>query len=153
MEISIGKRMGIEFLIGKLFYMKIIFIWKRMPYALEIPEVWQGSDIFKIMTKDIETYLKVPNWIPAGYVDSREDNKEDADRSWGAFYSWVDISFESIDPPYVNEKMYENLKAAYGEVDFAGTFQKGAPEVYDLYKEKFRDLIRNRLPIVDKKTG
>ena len=132
------------------FYLEEDALCFRDPRSLA--GVWQGSDIFKIMTKDIETYLKVPNWIPAGYVDSREDNKEDADRSWGAFYSWVDISFESIDPPYVNEKMYENLKAAYGEVDFAGTFQKGAPEVYDLYKEKFRDLIRNRLPIVDKKT-
>ena len=56
-------------------------------------------------------------------------------------------------PAAGQRKTYENLKAAYEEVDFVGTFRKGAPEVYDLYKEKFRDLIRNRLPIVDKKTG
>ena len=54
---------------------------------------------------------------------------------------------------YINEEAYLALKEAYGQVEWENEFETGDLKTYGLYREKFRELIENKKPFYDKKTG
>lgn len=64
--------------------------------------------------------------------------------SWGNF---------DEDVPYVEEEIFEILKAAYAEIDFKGEFKKGDLDRYDEYKAVFQKLLQNEAPFLDNETG
>ena len=64
---------------------------------------------------------------------------------------WFYYSTEEI--PYVDEETFELIRQAYDEVDYSAEFAKGNSEVYEEYKQKFRSLIQNEVPFLDKETG
>lgn len=72
---------------------------------------------------------------------------------WEGFITYVNPPDEDMNLPYVDDDSFAVLKAAYDKVDFQGEFQVGAPEVQDVYKEKFLQLLRNEAPFIDPETG
>lgn len=64
---------------------------------------------------------------------------------------WFYYSTEEIS--YVDEETFELIRQAYDEVDYSAEFAKGNSEVYEEYKQKFRSLIQNEVPFLDKETG
>ena len=55
--------------------------------------------------------------------------------------------------PFVDEETFELIREAYEEVDYSAEFEKGNPEVYEEYKQKFWYLFQNKAPFLDRKTG
>ena len=64
---------------------------------------------------------------------------------------WQYYTAEEI--PFVDEETFELIKEAYEEVDYSVKFEKGNPEVYEEYKQKFWYLFQNKAPFLDRKTG
>jgi hypothetical protein len=62
---------------------------------------------------------------------------------------------EELDFPYqfAGTDTFEFLKGTYGKIDFYGEFKKGDTQKYDLYKEKFVQLIINRKQFLDTETN
>ena len=55
--------------------------------------------------------------------------------------------------PFADEKTFETIKAAYGEIAFQGKFQQGDLELQEKYKRGFLKLLRNELPFLNQETG
>ena len=66
-------------------------------------------------------------------------------------HMWMYYEAEEI--PFVDEETFELIKEAYEEVDYSAEFEKGNPEVYEEYKQKFWYLFQNKAPFLDRKTG
>jgi hypothetical protein len=77
-----------------------------------------------------------------------EDNKR---RSYDSFSS----SFFSYDGEiqFVDEATYKIIKSAYDKIDFLGEFHTGDTDIYDLYKKKYRKLIKGEVDFYDRVTG
>ena len=75
---------------------------------------------------------------------------EFTEEGWLVCESWGNFD---EDVPYVEEEIYEILKAAYAEIDFKGEFKKGDLDKYDEYKAVFQKLLQNEAPFLDNETG
>lgn len=64
---------------------------------------------------------------------------------------WCD--YETEDIPFVDDETFALIRKAYEEVDYSAEFEKGDPEVYEEYKQKFWGLINNEVPFLDRETG
>lgn len=54
---------------------------------------------------------------------------------------------------YANEETYLALKEAYGQIEWKSEFKTGDLHVYGIYREKFRELIEDKKPFYNEKTG
>lgn len=54
---------------------------------------------------------------------------------------------------FVDEKTYAFLKKTYDEIDFAGEFQMGNLDLYDNYKEKFKEMLNCEITFTELETG
>lgn len=61
-----------------------------------------------------------------------------------------DIDMESVEP-FVDEKLWLYIKKVYDEVDYDIQFLRGDESKYDLYREQFIKLLKEEIPVVDKK--
>lgn len=61
--------------------------------------------------------------------------------------------FPYDDMEYTTEVVFKMIKGIYEEIDFYSEFEKGDLEEYDFYKEKFKQLLTNKLMLYDKNTG
>ena len=52
----------------------------------------------------------------------------------------------------VDDKVYSKLKSIYDQVDWFGTFELGDPELYDLCKMKFKELLDNERTYLNPET-
>ena len=80
--------------------------------------------------------------------ESNETNESDeAEDAALVFDRWIDFSgmsfSEELGLPYVDDETFEAIKAVYEQIDFFGEFQSGNQEVYDEYKEKYKELLEN----------
>ncbi|MDE6318693.1 MAG: hypothetical protein K2M22_03120, partial [Lachnospiraceae bacterium] len=66
-------------------------------------------------------------------------------------HMWMYYEAEEI--PFVDDETFALIREAYGEVEYSAEFEKGNPEVYEEYKQKFWRLLQNELPFMDRKTG
>ena len=64
--------------------------------------------------------------------------------------SGEDIDIESVEP-FVDEKLWRYIKKVYDEVDYDIQFLRGDELKYDLYREQFIKLLKEEIPVVDKK--
>jgi len=55
--------------------------------------------------------------------------------------------------PFADEETFERIREAYEAVDYSAEAEKGNPEVYEEYKQKFRSLVQNEVPFLDRETG
>lgn len=73
------------------------------------------------------------------------------------FDRWIDFSgtsfSEELSLPYVDDETFEAIKATYEQIDFLGEFQSGNQEVYDEYKEKYKELLENDGLVFDPEEG
>lgn len=53
----------------------------------------------------------------------------------------------------VDSTVYAQLKEIYNEIDWYGEFELGDPNVYELYKKKFKELLDNERPYWNPETG
>ena len=63
------------------------------------------------------------------------------------------ILVNEADMNYVDEQTFEALRDVYSQIDFHGDFKSGNTECYDYYKEKYFQLVNNKVPFKDKETG
>jgi len=89
--------------------------------------------------------------------DKAEESNEtkESDEAEGAarvFNHWLDF-LEERDLPYVDNETFEIIKKAYEQVDFFGEFESGNEEVYDAYKEKYKELLENDGLVFDEEAG
>lgn len=60
------------------------------------------------------------------------------------------IEIESVEP-FVDEKLWRYIKKVYDEVDYDIQFQRGDKSKYDFYREQFIKLLKEEIPVVDRK--
>lgn len=79
---------------------------------------------------------------------SEEDN-------WLVYDYWGEWtgSDAKYDLPYADDETFAIIKEAYGNVEFAGVFEKGDTSVYDDYKSVFMKLLKNEMTFYDSETG
>ena len=61
--------------------------------------------------------------------------------------------YEAEEVPFVDDETFALIREAYEEVEYSAEFEKGNPEVYEEYKQKFWSLIKNKVPFLDRETG
>ena len=61
--------------------------------------------------------------------------------------------YEAEEVPFVDDETFALIREAYEEVEYSAEFEKGNPEVYEEYKQKFWGLIKNEVPFLDRETG
>ncbi len=61
--------------------------------------------------------------------------------------------FPYDDMEYATDGVFKVIKEIYEEIDFYSEFEKGDLKQYDFYKEKFKQLLTNKVMIYDKNTG
>ena len=86
-----------------------------------------------------------------------DELKDIGEYQW-VYYSRMDLDDEwdgddEWDLPYVDDETFEMLLAAYAKIDFNGEFQRGNPELYDEYREKYWQMLQNNGPVMDKESG
>lgn len=60
---------------------------------------------------------------------------------------------ENRNLPYADDRTFERLKEAYGEVGFFGEFQQSDSETNAIYIEAFRKLVGNEVTFYDRESG
>lgn len=82
---------------------------------------------------------------------------DDTEGAARVFNHWLDFSgtsfSEDLGLPYADDETFEVIKAAYEQIDFFGEFQSGNQEVYDEYKEKYKELLDNDGLVFDPEEG
>lgn len=63
--------------------------------------------------------------------------------------SFLDFPYDNM--RFVSDDIYESIKEEYYKINFSSEFKLGNLEVYDLYKEKFKQLLDNERVYTDKK--
>jgi len=63
---------------------------------------------------------------------------------------WIYVDEEI---PFVDEEIFDMIRAAYEEMKYSAEFEKGNLEVYEEYKQKFWCLLQNEVPFRDRETG
>ncbi len=88
-------------------------------------------------------------------VSVEESNEaEDAARVYDYWTNFSGHNFsEELGLPYADDETFEMIKTAYEQVDFFGEFELGNEEVYDEYKEKYKDLLENDRLVFDEEAG
>lgn len=90
-------------------------------------------------------------------TEKTEDLFTPSERKVGQFGHIVYDNFwdfeEERNLPYADDKTFERLREAYGEIDFQGEFQEYDSETSVIYLEAFRKLLQNEVTFYDPKTG
>lgn len=87
----------------------------------------------------------------AGQEESESEKEEIIYKHTLSGHMWCD--YETEDIPFVDDETFALIRKAYEEVDYSAEFEKGDPEVYEEYKQKFWGLINNEVPFLDRETG
>ncbi len=81
--------------------------------------------------------------------DIIEDNDMATMSGAGQEYdSFFDFPYDNMS--FINDSVYESLKEEYSKINFYSEFNPGDLELYDLYKEKFKQLLDNEKVFIDK---
>ena len=80
-------------------------------------------------------------------IDEQAEEPDEAKGAARIYDRWTNFSgrnfSEELGLPYADDETFEAIKAAYEQIDFFGEFQSGNQEVYDEYKEKYKELLEN----------
>lgn len=60
--------------------------------------------------------------------------------------------YEADEISFVDDETFALIREAYEEVEYSANFEKGNPEVYEIYKQKFWSLLQNEIPFMERKT-
>ena len=82
---------------------------------------------------------------------SHNGNLSSAPVSGQIYNSWDDFPYNNM--RFIDEDAFKYLKNALGGIDYYGEFEIGNTNVYDFYKEKYNQLIRNEAAFIDTVTG
>jgi len=75
--------------------------------------------------------------------DTMGTNIEERIESTRIFDSYLDFTYDDFQ--YADDKVYVQIKDLYISIDFFGDFLRGDMKKYSLYKEKYLDLLNNKV--------
>lgn len=78
-------------------------------------------------------------------------NIEEMIESERIFDSFLDFTYDDFQ--YADNKVYTQLKDVYGSIDFFSDFLKGNTEKYPLYKDKYLNLLDNKVRFLVKESS
>ncbi len=93
-------------------------------------------------TKNNKIDNTIESYVVASDVKDEVKNKHTYKR-WDYFPYHSGIQF-------ANEDIFKAIKKAFANIDFYGEFKKGNMDVYDFYKEKYKQFITNEVAFFDK---
>lgn len=123
-------------------------------YSFERSEGIENSEEIE-NTIEMNEHVSADDLANQALVEESDEVKEsnvaeefdDAEGAALVFDHWMDFSgtsfSEDLGLPYADDETFEAIKAAYEQIDFFGEFQSGNQEVYDEYKEKYKELLEN----------
>ena len=86
-------------------------------------------------------------------ADTEDLPQEHQPESAWRICEYEDELHEEWDMPYVDEDGFAVIRELYGKVEFLGDFPSGDREHYEEYRERFRQMLDNQMPIQNRETG